>query len=233
MNNSPFLQRNYLRIAIGVTFIVGAVVFFAVGGLRFLNWQTVNHCRDAWQGWINAHPLLGALGFFIVYVCAAALSIPGAAALTVVGGSLFGLLGGTIVVSFASVTGATLAMLVARYLLRGVVEARFAPVMAKINRGIDRDGTRYLFGLRLVPAIPFFAINLVMGLTQMRTWTFAWVSQLGMLPGTIVYVNAGSQLMTVRNAGDLLSWRLLLAFAALALFPFAVKTAREAWDRRA
>lgn len=188
--------------------------------------------RDRYVAWIDAHPLRGAAIYFLVYVAVAAFSIPGAAALTILGGSLFGLLAGTILVSFASVIGATLAMLAARYLLRGFVERRFGSAMAKLNRGVERDGASYLFGLRLVPVIPFVVINLGMGLTRMKVPTFAWVSQVGMLPATIVYVNAGSQLMTIERPGDLLSARLLLAFLALAIFPFVAKRVVGSWQRR-
>lgn len=221
------------RLAIAVAIAASLIVFVAMGGPRLLDWHALAQYRSAWQGWLGVHPFLGALSFFLVYVAVTSLSIPGGTALTLVAGSLFGLLGGTVIVSFASVVGATLAMLTARYLLRRVVEARFAPLMEKLNEGIRRDGGRYLFGLRLVPVVPFFAINVAMGLTQMPARTFAWVSQIGMLPATIIYVNAGSELGSLQSAGDLLSGRLLMAFAALALLPFAVKAAQGWWDQRA
>ncbi|MGE0769570.1 MAG: FAD-dependent oxidoreductase [Hyphomicrobiaceae bacterium] len=221
------------RLAIGVAIAAALVAFVVMGGPRLLDWHALAQYRSAWQDWLGSHPFLGALSFFFVYIGVTALSIPGGTALTLVGGSLFGLLAGTVIVSFASVVGATLAMLTARYLLRRVVEARFAPLMEKLNEGIRRDGARYLFGLRLVPVVPFFAINAAMGLTQMPARTFAWVSQIGMLPATIVYVNAGSELGSLQSAGDLVSGRLLMAFAALALVPFAVKAAQRWWDRRA
>jgi uncharacterized membrane protein YdjX (TVP38/TMEM64 family) len=213
--------------------IGGAVVFLAAGGHRLLDWQTLSGYHDAWQGWITEHPLAGALGFVSLYIGVTALSIPGATALTLIGGSLFGLVQGTVLVSAASVLGATLAMLAAQYLLRDFAEARLGPTMTKLNKGVERDGARYLFGLRLVPVIPFFLINLGMGLTRMRAWSFAWVSMLGMLPATVIYVNAGSQLVSVESTSDLLSWRILLAFAALAALPFAAKAGRRLWERGA
>ncbi|MGE3289785.1 MAG: FAD-dependent oxidoreductase [Geminicoccaceae bacterium] len=207
-------------------------IFFAAGGHRYLDWQAVIRQRHAWQRWIADHAVEGVLAYVGLYVLATALSVPGAAALTLLAGSLFGLVGGVLIASFASTIGATLAMVTSRYLLRGVMQRRYAGAMAKINDGIERDGARYLFGLRLVPFVPFFAINLAMGLTQMRTVTFAWVSQLGMLPATVVYVNAGTQLASIEQVEDLFSGRLIAAFAALAALPFGTKLGQSWWSRR-
>jgi uncharacterized membrane protein YdjX (TVP38/TMEM64 family) len=139
-------------------------------------------------------------GYFRVYVAVTALSLPGAAIMTLLaGGAIFGLWVGTLVVSFASSIGATLAMLAARYVLRDSVKARFGARLAEIDRGVEREGAFYLFTLRLVPLFPFFVINLVMGLTAMKARTFYWVSQLGMLAGTLVYVNAGTQLAQIES----------------------------------
>ena len=215
----------------GLVVVLAIVAWFVFAG-GSVGFADLKHYRDAYSSWVDAHPFEGAALFFLVYVALTAVSIPGATMLTILAGSLFGLIVGTVLASFASVIGATLAMLVARYLLQGFVERRFANAMARLNRGVDRDGTSYLFGLRLVPAIPFVAINLGMGLTRMPALTFAWVSQLGMLPATIVYVNAGDQLMSVDKAGDLLSGRLLLAFLALAIFPFLAKRVLRWWQRR-
>jgi uncharacterized membrane protein YdjX (TVP38/TMEM64 family) len=226
-------KRTTVKAVVAVMLIGSAIVFLAAGGHRLLDWQTLSGYRDAWRGWITEHPLVGALGFITIYVGVTALSIPGATALTLIGGSLFGLVQGTVLVSAASVLGATLAMLVARYLLRDFAEARLGPTMTKLNEGIERDGARYLFGLRLVPVIPFFLINLGMGLTRIRVRTFVWVSMLGMLPATIIYVNAGSQFASIENARDLLNWRILLALVALAALPFAAKAAQGLWERRA
>ena len=233
MAQPPERKRATRKAMAAALLIGGAIAFLVAGGHRLLDWQTLSGYRAAWEEWIAEHPLSGALGFFGIYVGVTALSIPGAAALTLIGGSLFGLAQGTVLVSSASVLGATLAMLIARYLLRDITEARLGPTMAKLNEGVERDGARYLFGLRLLPVIPFFLINLGMGLTHMTAWTFAWVSMLGMLPATIIYVNAGTQFASIESAGDLLSWRILLALAALAALPFAAKAARSVWERRA
>jgi uncharacterized membrane protein YdjX (TVP38/TMEM64 family) len=143
--------------------------------------------------------------------------------MTLVGGGVFGLLIGTLVVSFASTIGATLAFLVSRFLLRDYVQHKFGERLRAINRGIEKEGAFYLFTLRLIPIFPFFVINLVMGLTPLKTWQFFFVSQIGMLAGTIVYVNAGSQLASIDTVSDILSPSLLLSFALLGLFPLIAK----------
>jgi len=184
------------------------------------------------RDWIALNPITAGLLFATTYVVVTGLSLPGAAALSLIGGGLFGLWTGTLLVSFASTIGATISMVVARYFLRESVEHRFPDVVAKINRGVVSDGARYLFALRLVPAMPFFLINLAMGLTRMPVLTFAWVSQLGALPGTFVYVNAGTQLASIENASDVLSLRIVLAFAALAALPFAANAVGTWWGNR-
>lgn len=179
--------------------------------------------RDRWVGWYQRNQAITLAGFAAVYVAVTALSIPGAVLLTLLAGAAFGLWAGVAVVAASSVTGATLAMLIARYVLRARLERRYDGVMTRFRRGVEEDGARYLFGLRLVPAVPFFLVNLVMGLTRMPVRTFVWVSALGMLPGTIVYVNAGAQVGAVDTPEDLFDWRLILAFLALAILPFAAK----------
>ena len=163
------------------------------------------------------------VGFFLAYVAVTAASLPGAAIMTLAAGALFGLVGGTILVSFASTIGATLAFLSSRYVLRDTVEARFGERLKAINSGLERDGPFYLFTLRMIPYIPFFAVNLVMGLTRIRTLTYVWVSQIGMLLGTIVYVNAGTQLAQISDPRDLLSPLLLASFVLLAIVPWIAK----------
>lgn len=176
-------------------------------------------------------PVLAALIYFVAYVLITALSIPGAAALTLVGGALFGLGWGLVLVSFASSLGATLAMLLARYLLQNLVQQRFGSRLSSLNEGLQREGAFYLFTLRLVPVIPFFLINLGLGLTRLPAWTFYWVSQLGMLPGTLVYVNAGAELGQIQSVGDVLSAQLLMAFALLGIFPLVTKKGLD-WFRK-
>lgn len=165
--------------------------------------------------------------YFLVYVIVTAVSLPGAAIMTLAGGAIFGLTLGTVIVSFASTIGATLAFLVSRLLLKNFVQRKFHEKLVSINDGIKKDGAFYLFTLRLIPAFPFFVINLVMGLTPIRTWQFFWVSQLGMLPGTIVYVNAGSQIGAINSLGDILSPGLILSFVLLGIFPLLAKKVVE------
>ena len=162
-------------------------------------------------------------GYLLVYVLVTALFLPGAAVMTLAGGALFGFWPALLVVSFASTIGATLALLVSRFLLRDWVQGRFGDRLKAINAGIEAEGAFYLFSLRLVPIFPFFLINLAMGLTPLRSATFYWISQLGMLPGTAVYVNAGTQLGQIESAAGILSPQILLSFALLGLFPLAAK----------
>lgn len=211
------------RLAL-LALILGLVAAFFVFGLgQYLDLAHLKAAHAQLAGSVAAHPWRAAGWFFLVYVAVAALSLPGAALLTLVAGALFGLLAGTLLVSFASTLGATLAMLSSRFVLRDWVAARCAPLLDGIDRGLARDGAFYLFALRLVPAFPFFLINLAMGLTRLPTRTFAWVSQLGMLPGTLVYVNAGRELGRLDSLAGILSPGLLGAFALLGLLPLLAR----------
>lgn len=172
---------------------------------------------------VEQAPLQSALVYFAVYVLLSALSIPGAALLTLLGGALFSLWEATLLVSFASTLGATLAMLVSRYLLRDWVQRRFAAQMSTIDAGMDRDGARYLFALRLMPLFPFFLVNLLMGLTRLRVHHYRWVSQLAMLPATVIYLNAGRELGKLTSLRDILSPGLLFAFTLLGLLPLVTR----------
>jgi len=171
----------------------------------------------------DANPLVYIAGFFLIYVAVTGLSIPGAAIMSLVAGALFGVVLGTVIVSFASTIGATLAFLSSRYLLRDWVQGKFGERLRAIDDGLAKDGAFYLFTLRLIPVFPFFVINLLMGLTRIRTWTFFWVSQLGMLAATVVFVNAGTQISRIESTSGLLSPILIASFVALALFPWAAK----------
>jgi pyruvate/2-oxoglutarate dehydrogenase complex dihydrolipoamide dehydrogenase (E3) component/uncharacterized membrane protein YdjX (TVP38/TMEM64 family) len=168
-------------------------------------------------------PLLVIGGFFLLYVAVTALSLPGAAILTIASGALFGIVEGLIIASFASSIGALLAFLVSRYLLRDTIKQRFPERLAAIDAGIEREGGFYLFTLRLVPIFPFFVINLLMGVTGFKSWTFYWVSQVGMFTGTFVYVNAGTQLAQIDSLANILSFNLIVSFALLGLFPLIAK----------
>jgi uncharacterized membrane protein YdjX (TVP38/TMEM64 family) len=195
---------------------------------RLLQWTTAAHTVRLFGRTVKVGILWRQMGpavviAFLVYVAVTALSLPGAAVLTLAGGGLFGFLVGLVVVSFASSIGATLACLVSRFLLREWVQNKFGDKLHSINKGIEEEGAFYLFSLRLVPIFPFFVINLVMGLTSMRLVTFYWVSQLGMLAGTMVYVNAGKELAKIESLSGILSPGLIISFVILGLFPLTVK----------
>jgi pyruvate/2-oxoglutarate dehydrogenase complex dihydrolipoamide dehydrogenase (E3) component/uncharacterized membrane protein YdjX (TVP38/TMEM64 family) len=202
---------------------VMVAVFFLLDFDRFLTLGYLKAQQQAFQDYYQAHRMWTLLAYFIIYVLVTALSLPGAAVMTLAGGALFGFWPALLVVSFASTIGATLAMLVARFLLRDWVQGQFGDKLKAINAGIDKEGALYLFSLRLVPLFPFFLINLAMGLTPLRAVTFYWVSQIGMLAGTAVYVNAGTQLGQLESAAGILSPALLISFALLGGFPLAAK----------
>jgi pyruvate/2-oxoglutarate dehydrogenase complex dihydrolipoamide dehydrogenase (E3) component/uncharacterized membrane protein YdjX (TVP38/TMEM64 family) len=223
---------NRKKLILLVLLVVVVTLFFAFDLARFFSLDYVKARQADFAAWYAERPLAVIGAFFGVYVAVTALSLPGAAIMTLVAGAVFGLLVGTVVVSFASSIGATLAMLVARYVLRDGVKARFGARLADIDRGIERDGAFYLFTLRLVPIFPFFVINLLMGLTKMKARTFYWVSQLGMLAGTLVYVNAGTQLARLDSLEGILSPGLVGSFVLLGVFPLVAKKAVEAVQSR-
>jgi len=208
--------------------VLGAIValvaaFFALDLGRFLSLEYFKGQQAAIMARFAAHPFATAGAFFAIYVAVTGLSLPGATLMTLAAGAIFGLIWGTVIVSFASTIGATLAFLASRFLFRDWVQGRFGDRLRPINAGVAREGAFYLFTLRLVPLFPFFVINLVMGLTPMRARTFYWVSQLGMLAGTVVYVNAGTQIARIESPAGILSPALLLSFAALGVFPLVAK----------
>ncbi len=207
--------------------IVAIALFFWLDLARFLSLEALQASQQELSAFVADNQMLAVGGFFLIYVAVTALSIPGAAVMTLAAGAVFGLVVGTVLVSFASSIGATLAFLLSRFLLRDYVEQKFGATAEKINGGIDREGAYYLFTLRLVPLFPFFVINLAMGLTRLRAHTFYWVSQLGMLAGTVVYVNAGTQLGQIKSTGDILSPALLGSFALLGIFPLIAKKSVE------
>jgi uncharacterized membrane protein YdjX (TVP38/TMEM64 family) len=218
-------MRKMLNTKVLIALLIGILVaaFFLLDAGRFFTLEYAQAQRESFLQFYAQHQLLTITLYFVIYVMVTALSLPGAAIMTLVGGGLFGLLIGTVVVSFASTIGATLAFLVSRFLLRDYVQTKFGERLQAINRGIEKEGAFYLFTLRLIPIFPFFVINLVMGLTPLKTRQFFFVSQIGMLAGTIVYVNAGSQLASIQSVGDILSPSLLLSFALLGLFPLLAK----------
>jgi pyruvate/2-oxoglutarate dehydrogenase complex dihydrolipoamide dehydrogenase (E3) component/uncharacterized membrane protein YdjX (TVP38/TMEM64 family) len=211
---------------------MAVVAFFVLDLGRFFSLDYLASQRDALEAAIDARPLTSALVFFVVYVAVTGLSLPGGAIMTIAGGALFGVLWGTVIVSFASTLGATLAFLVARSLLGDWVQRRFRSQLGPINRGIERDGAFYLLSLRLVPLFPFVVINLVMGLTPIRTLTYAAASQIGMFPATVVFVYAGTQLADIERTSDILSPGLLGALALLGLFPWIARAAMRVIESR-
>ena len=200
---------------------VAAFFYFDLG--QSVSFSALQSGRDALQQWVADNPWRASLYFFAAYVAVAALSLPGAAIMTLAGGAMFGLGWGFALVSFASAVGATLAMLIARKVAGEWVQERYASQLQAINQGLDRDGGFYLFSLRMVPLFPFFVINLVMGLTRIPAWKFYWISQLGMIPGTLVFVFAGTQLATISSPGDVLSPGLIAALTLLGIFPLVAR----------
>lgn len=213
------MQKKIIMIVIAL--LVG--VFFAFDIQQYLTLANLKQSLDSFEIWRSQKPFLVGFGFFIGYIVVTALSLPGAAVMTLAAGALFGLGWGLLIVSFASTIGATLAFLVSRFLLRDWVQNRFARRLKTLNEGIQKEGGFYLFTLRLVPVFPFFIINLVMGLTPIKTWTFYWVSQIGMLAGTVVYINAGTQIAQVESLGGIMSFDLIASFVLLGLFPLIAK----------
>ncbi len=213
--------------------LVAAIAAFVALDLgRFFSIDYVKGAQGEFQALYAARPLAMVAGFFVLYVAVTALSLPGAAILSLVAGAIFGLWVGTLIVSFAASIGATLAMLVSRYLLRDTVQSRFGARLADVDRGIEREGAFYLFTLRLVPLLPFFVINLVMGLTKMKAGIFYVVSQLGMLPATFVFVNAGTQLSQIESLQGILSPGVIGSFVLLGLFPLIAKKVLDAVKAR-
>jgi len=213
------------KLLVVAVFAVAAIVFFAAGGHRYFSFENLKAQQAAIEAWREAYPWQTALGFFAIYVAFTSLSLPAASILTLLAGAIFGLGWGVLIVSFASAIGATIAMLAARFVLRDWVQARFGAQLRGINRGMEKEGAFYLFTLRLIPAVPYFLINLAMGLTPIRAWPFYWVSQVAMFPATVLYVNAGTQLARLESLRDILSWQLIGAFVLLGIFPLAAKKA--------
>ncbi|MCP9858539.1 MULTISPECIES: FAD-dependent oxidoreductase [unclassified Cyanobium] len=217
------------RLLLIALLVVGVTLFFSQGWYRQLDLAALQASRSQLVAWRQAAPLATAAGYLLVYVLVTGLSLPGATVLTLAGGAVFGLLQGTLLVSLGSTLGATAACLLARTLLREPVRRRFGSRLGPIEAGVRSDGASYLLSLRLVPVVPFVLVNLLMGLTPMRLLPFAFVSQLGMLPATLVYVNAGTQLGQLTSLTGLLSPALLGSFALLGLLPWIVKLLLGRW----
>lgn len=204
--------------------IVGAIVAVKVFHLdQYLTLSYLKGSLDTLKALYENHSLMVIAGYFVIYVLTTSLSLPGASPLGLVGGALFGFWTATLLVSFASTIGATLSCIVSRFLLRDWILSRFGDRIAKVNEGIEKEGAFYLFTLRLIPAFPFWMINLAMGLTTMSLFKFYWVSQIGMLPGTMVFVNAGTELAKIESVKGIFSPGLIISFALIGIFPIAVK----------
>lgn len=208
-----------LFIALIPITIIAAFFFFDLQQYASLDY--IQSVLSDWKQWVNDNLLLAIVLYFTAYIILTVASLPLALPITLLGGALFGLWLGVIIVSFASTIGATCAMLFSRYLLGDWVQKRFGDKLSTINQGIEREGNMYLLSLRLIPAFPFFVINYLIGLTKMTAKNFYWVSQLGMLPGTLVFVYLGVGLSEISSFSGLLSWKLLAAFTAIGLLPIA------------
>ncbi|MCY3819978.1 MAG: FAD-dependent oxidoreductase [Gammaproteobacteria bacterium] len=220
------------RIILFIALAALIALFFVFDLQRLVTLEFFAAEREAIIAYEAANPWTTAAAFFVIYVLVTGTSLPGAALLTLIAGAVFGLVQGVLMVSFASTLGATMAFTIARYLFRDAVRGRFGKYLATIDRGVEREGAFYLFAMRLVPAVPFFAINLAMALTPISTWRFYWVSQLGMIFGTVVYVNAGAELGQIESVGDILSPALWASFALLGLAPLIAKKILDAIKSR-
>jgi uncharacterized membrane protein YdjX (TVP38/TMEM64 family) len=233
-HRSPLTTHQNWRLWIGSVLIAIAVVSLALSWFG-VDWDEVlaaaQERRQEWQGWVDDDIWLAAGLYFAIYVVFTGLSLPGAVILTLIGGAFFGLWLGVVLVSFASTLGATLAFLSSRLLLGDWVQRRYGARLEAIHREMATSGGYYLLALRLNPVIPFFLINLLFGLTRISAARFWWISQLGMLPATFVYTNAGVQLAGVTSLRGIMSWPVLLSLIALGLFPLAARKIAQ-WLRK-
>ena len=217
------MDQNKIKIGLLIVIVLAIIAFFFYDIQQYTTLDYIKAKQQNILEYYKQNFFFVLVLFIFLYVLVTALSLPVATFLTLVGGALFGFSSGLIIVSFASTIGATLAFLMARFLAQNYVQKNFKNQLSKINKKFKSEGSFYLFALRLVPVFPFFIINVVMGLMTIKTWTFYWVSQLGMLPGTIVYVYAGTQLAQIETFSDITSPSMLIAFALLGLFPLIAK----------
>ncbi|MEW6599690.1 MAG: TVP38/TMEM64 family protein [Nitrospirota bacterium] len=218
------MNKNIAKKITVVVVIAGVIAVFKIFDLG--QYLTLAYIKESQQSFLQLYAenrFSVIAGYMAVYIISTALSLPGAAVLTLAAGALFGLTAGTVIVSFASSIGATLACMASRFLLRDWVQGKFGERIAKVNEGIEKEGAFYLFTLRLIPVFPFWLINLAMGITKMKLVTYYWVSQIGMLAGTIVFVNAGKELAKIDSLKGILSPGLIASFALLGIFPIAAK----------
>jgi uncharacterized membrane protein YdjX (TVP38/TMEM64 family) len=226
MQETPPAQaptRNWLRWLVLAILLAGVVGFYALGLHNYLGWDYLRANIDAFKTHVEGEIVLALLIFFVIYAILSALSVPAAWVMTLVAGALFGRVLGAGASLLAATIGATLAFLSSRFLLRDWVQARFGSRLEAFNRGFEKDGAFYLFSLRLVPLFPFFVINLAMGLTPIRTWTYFWVSLVGMLPGSLLYANAGYQLGRLEKPSDIMTPELIVAFVLMGTAPLVFR----------
>jgi uncharacterized membrane protein YdjX (TVP38/TMEM64 family) len=214
-------MKTKLILAAVILAVIAAFFIFDLG--QYFSLEYLKSQKDSLNLLYTENPILISLIFFVIYVLVAAFNLPAALPLTVAAGAILGFWNGLLVVSFASSIGATAAFLMTRYLFNEAIQSKFGDRLKTINAGIEREGAFYVFGLRLVPLFPFFVVNSVLGLTKLKTWTFYWASQIGMLAGTAVFVNAGTQLAEISSLGDIASPALLGSFALLGVFPILAK----------
>ncbi len=231
MAEPPPRTGSWLRWFVLLVMVACVIGFYAFGLHEHLSFDNVRANLDAIDVQVQGNLLLAAVVFFLLYTAMTALSVPAAWVLSLLAGALFGHVLGVGVALLAATCGATLAFLSSRYVLRDWVQGRFGKYLETLNRGIEQDGAFYLFSLRLVPFIPFFAINLCMGLTPIRTWTYFWVSLAGMLPGCLLYINAGTKLRELQRPSDVLSPGFILSFIALGLAPLVFRKMLR-WRKR-
>jgi len=217
------LGKQQLKWLLAIVVVVAVVAFFYFDLGQWLSLENLKIQQTALSAYVEDHFVFSILVFFALYVAVAAFSLPGATILTLAGGAIFGLLTGFVIISFASSIGALLAFLGARFLFRDAIKKRFADKLAPIEKGIKKDGAFYLLSLRLVPLFPFFVVNLLMGLTNLPARTFYFFSQLGMIPGTLAFVYAGTQLAKIQSVKDVLSPGLITAFVILGLLPITMR----------
>jgi uncharacterized membrane protein YdjX (TVP38/TMEM64 family) len=218
------MNKKHLNKIIIVIVVIGLIAAFRIFHLEeYLSLSYIKESRESFQLLYSQHRLSVIACFMLVYIAVTSLSLPGGAVMGLAAGALFGLFTGAIAVSFASTIGATIACFVSRFMLRDWIQNRFGDRLKTVNEGIEREGAFYLFTLRLIPVFPFWLINLIMGLTKMPLRSYYWVSQIGMLPGTLVFVNAGKQLGKIESLSGIFSPGLILSFAMLGVFPIATK----------
>lgn len=218
-----FLDQKLIKIIVLIILIIFISLFFALDSYQYTNLSFIKDKQLIMEDFYERKPVLVLMIFALSYFLVTALSLPAAVVLTLLGGALFGFSIALVIISFVSTLGATVAFLIARFLAREYVQLYFKKQLLSINNGFEHEGAFYLFALRLVPIFPFFIINIVMSLLPIKTWTFYWVSQIGMLPGTAVFVYAGTQLAQINEISDITSPSLLLAFTMLGLFPLVTK----------